>query len=160
MKEYVTPTITRGNFTKGKHYEVKSDFNGSLVLIIDDKGEGKIVRVDGEPSARLDFAGKFHRVSFELNNALNIKADAEALARRIKIGEMRIDGALITSGVIQNACIKDGQIYNIVGKRNENEYIKVLEQLREILRVPEGENIVQHAKVVRTLADGLIALQK
>lgn len=152
MKEYVTPTITRGNFTKGKHYEIKSDFtNGSRVLIIDDKGEAKIVRVDGELSERLDYASKFHRVSFELNNALNIQAKADALAWRIK------NNATIA---IKDACIKDGQIYNIVGKRNENEYIKVLEQLREILRVPEGENIVQHAKVVRTLADGLIALQK
>ena len=40
-----------------------------------------------------------------------------------------------------------------------NEYVKVLEQLREVLRVPEGENIVTHAKVVRALADVLIGLQ-
>ncbi|QGF21214.1 hypothetical protein KMB89_gp15 [Citrobacter phage HCF1] len=38
--------------------------------------------------------------------------------------------------------------------------VEVLEKLREVLRVPEGENIVTHAKVIRALADALIGLQK
>lgn len=159
MKDYITPTITKGNFTKGKHYEVICEYPGHS-LVKCDKGEYKLVKTDGTPSAHLDFDGKFYRVSFELNNALNIQAKADALARRIKIGKAHIGDAIMTSAVIENACVKDGQIYNIVSKHNENEYIKVLEQLREVLRVPEGENIVSHAKAVRILADGLIALQK
>lgn len=38
--------------------------------------------------------------------------------------------------------------------------VEMLEKLREVLRVPEGENIVTHARVVRALADALIGLQK
>uniref|UniRef100_A0A6M5CB42 GntR-family transcriptional regulator n=1 Tax=Vibrio phage Vc1 TaxID=1480731 RepID=A0A6M5CB42_9CAUD len=41
-----------------------------------------------------------------------------------------------------------------------NAYVDTLNELREILRVPKGENIVTHAKVVRALADALISLQK
>lgn len=36
--------------------------------------------------------------------------------------------------------------------------IEVLMQLRDILRVPEGDDITKHAKMVRTLADGLLNL--
>lgn len=50
--------------------------------------------------------------------------------------------------------------FNALINSEHNEYVKVLEQLREVLRVPEGENIVTHAKVVRALADALIGLQK
>lgn len=50
--------------------------------------------------------------------------------------------------------------FNALINSEPNEYVKVLEQLREVLRVPEGENIVTHAKVVRALADALIGLQK
>lgn len=46
--------------------------------------------------------------------------------------------------------------FNALINSEPNEYVKVLEQLREVLRVPEGENIVTHAKVVRTLADALL----
>lgn len=160
MREYITPTITKGNFTKGKHYEVISDYPGHS-LVKCDKGEYKLVKTDGTPSAHLDFAGKFYRVSFELNNALNIQAKADALARRIKIGKAHIGDAIMTSAVIENARISDGQIYKMVSARQHtNEYAEVLEQLREVLRVPEGENIVSHAKAVRILADGLISLQK
>lgn len=49
---------------------------------------------------------------------------------------------------VRNPCLPGG------------EYIKTLEQLREVLRVPEGEDVVTHAKVVRALADALISLQK
>lgn len=59
---------------------------------------------------------------------------------------------------IKKEAISDGQIYASASPRNE--YAEVLEQLREILRVPDGENILTHAKVVRVLADGLIKLQK
>lgn len=63
--------------------------------------------------------------------------------------------------------IRDGSMWSVRGKSDSypinygrSEYVKVIQQLREILRVPEGENIITHAKVVRVLADGLLALQK
>lgn len=56
--------------------------------------------------------------------------------------------------------IIDNAKFNAMIESEPNEYVKVLEQLREIMRVPEGENIVTHAKVLRALADALIGLQK
>ena len=55
--------------------------------------------------------------------------------------------------------IIDNAQFNAMIESEPNEYIKVLEQLRDVLRVPEGESIVTHAKVVRALADALIGLQ-
>lgn len=143
MKYYVRPTVDGENFTAGKLYEIQHGFGGGRVVVLNDAKEEIIVRCDGIVSARLDWRGKFERVS--------IPSAQEAIEQALKTAERSI-------GKIGQVTISDGQIYASASPRNE--YVEVLEKLREILRVPEGENILTHAKVVRVLADGLINLQK
>ena len=172
MSEYVTPTITCGNFTKGKHYKVLSEMPKGRLLIEDDAGETAIVRVDGRTSSKLDYSGKFHRVSFELNNALNIAARAEAMAWRLnRDGTMRINNAKIGSAIIsKNTLIfqHNGKKHDALAlvERNEqlekqiNELIAANEEVRKILRCPDGFDIRKQAQVVRTLADTLLDITK
>lgn len=190
MSEYVTPTITCGNFTKGKHYKILSEMPKGRVLIEDDAGETAIVRVDGRTSSKLDYSGKFHRVSFELNNAINIAARAEALSRklipnsepfvfrdgRMYINNAKIGGAIIHNAVVKNSdCQKTRIVFEHNGKkhdalalleRNEhlekkiNELIEANEEVRKILRCPDGFDIRKQAQVVRTLADTLLDITK
>ncbi|WBF80836.1 hypothetical protein DDONNNOJ_00013 [Citrobacter phage BSwS KMM3] len=120
--------------------------------------------------------------SEHLSNAKRIADEASALAERERIRD-------IVAEQVRNSCLPGGDIFksmrgemtvgiqdrvisksvdsvienarfNALINSEHNEYVKVLEQLREVLRVPEGENIVTHAKVVRALADALIGLQK
>ena len=147
MKYYVRPTASGENFTAGKLYEIQHGFGRGRVVVLNDAKEETIVRCDGIVSARLDWRGKFERV--------NIPDEKEAIEYAVSFGVF--DGVGLQSMKIKKATI-DGQIYASASPRNE--YAEVLEKLREILRVPEGENILTHAKVVRTLADGLINLQK
>lgn len=172
MSEYVTPTITCGNFTKGKHYKIISEMPKGRVLIEDDAGETAIVRVDGRTSSKLDYSGKFHRVSFELNNALNIAARAEAMAWRLnRDGTMHINNAKIGGAIIsKNTLIfqHNGKKHDALAlvERNEqlekkiNELIAANEEVRKILRCPDGFDIRKQAQVVRTLADTLLDITK
>lgn len=111
--------------------------------------------------------------SEHLSNAKRIADEASALAERERIRD-------IVAEQVRNSCLPGGDIFNhvkgvggsgwqikktgdaIIQSINyePNEYVKVLDQLREIMRVPEGESIVTHAKVLRALADALICLQK
>lgn len=156
MKYYVRPTASGENFTAGKLYEIQHGFGSGRVVVLNDAKEEIIVRCDGIVSARLDWRGKFERVT--------IPDEGEALQStiyemRVGIGRGKGWRILKDGGIeIRDAKISDGQIYASASPRNE--YAEVLQQLREILRVPEGENILTHAKVVRVLADGLINLQK
>lgn len=147
MKYYVRPTASGENFTAGKLYEIQHGFGRGRVVVLNDSKEETIVRCDGIVSARLDWRGKFERVS--------IPDEKGAIEYAVSFGVF--DGVGLQSMKIKKATI-DGQIYASASPRNE--YVEVLEKLREILRVPEGENILTHAKVVRVLADGLINLQK
>ena len=172
MSEYVTPTITCGNFTKGKHYKVLSEMPKGRVLIEDDAGETAIVRVDGRTSSKLDYSGKFYRVSFELNNALNIAARAEAMAWRLnRDGTMHINNAKIGGAIIsKNTLIfqHNGKKHDALAlvERNEqlekkiNELIAANEEVRKILRCPDGFDIRKQAQVVRALADTLLAISE
>ena len=172
MSEYVTPTITCGNFTKGKHYKVLSEMPKGRVLIEDDAGETAIVRVDGRTSSKLDYSGKFHRVSFELNNALNIAARAEAMAWRLnRDGTMHINNAKIGGAIISKNTLvfqHNGKKHDALAlvERNEqlekkiNELIAANEEVRKILRCPDGFDIRKQAQVVRTLADTLLDITK
>jgi hypothetical protein len=148
MKYYVRPTVDGENFTAGKLYEIQHGFGGGRVVVLNDAKEEIIVRCDGVVSSRLNWSGKFERVS--------IPDEKEAIEYAVSLGVF--DGLGLQTMKIKKATISDGQIYASASPRNE--YVEVLEQLREILRVPEGENILTHAKVVRVLADGLINLQK
>ena len=148
MKYYVRPTASGENFTAGKLYEIQHGFGRGRVVVLNDAKEETIVRCDGIVSARLDWRGKFDRVS--------IPDEKEAIEYAVSLGVF--DGVGLQRMKIKKEAISDGQIYASASPRNE--YAEVLEKLREILRVPEGENILTHAKVVRVLADGLIKLQK
>lgn len=145
--------------TKGRDYTVLNSID-TLYLVVADNG----VRV---------WLDKTLFESEHLSNAKRIADEASALAERERIRD-------IVAEQVRNSCLPGGEIFNhvkgvggsgwqikktgdaIIQSINyePNEYIKVLEQLREVLRVPEGENIVTHAKVVRALADALIGLQK
>ena len=172
MSDYVTPTITCGNFTKGKHYKILSELSKVRVLIEDDAEQTAIVRIDGKPSSKLDYKGKFYRVSFELNNALNLAARAEAMAWRLnRDGTMHINNAKIGSAFIsKNTLIfqHNGKQHDALAlverneqlERNINELIAANEEVRKILRCPDGFDIRKQAQVVRTLADTLLAISK
>ncbi|EDW9075434.1 hypothetical protein AV691_004288 [Salmonella enterica subsp. enterica serovar 4,[5],12:i:-] len=155
--------IAKVNFfnylTKGHDYTVLNSVD-NLYLVQGDNG----VRV---------WLDKTLFESKELSNAKKIADEASALAERERIRD-------IVAEQVRNSCLPGGEIFNHVKgvggsgwqiKRTgdaiiqsinyePNEYIKVLEQLREVLRVPEGESIVTHAKVLMALADALIGLQK
>lgn len=151
MKYYVRPTASGENFTAGKLYEIQHGFGSGRVVVLNDAKEEIIVRCDGIVSARLDWRGKFERVNIpDAQEAMESaeRAAAQAIRDLSKGSGWRLekDGVFIASGNFK-ATDKDPNV-------------EVLEKLREILRVPEGENILTHAKVVRTLADGLINLQK
>lgn len=134
------------SFTKGKAYKVLGWF-GKSAEVLDDDGKQCFVAV-GLPTLRLDDGGTFEKVE-----GWRINQDGYAIQSK-----NYVKSAVIGDTMISSATISDGQIYASATPRNE--YAEVLEQLREILRVPEGENILTHAKVVRVLADGLINLQK
>lgn len=154
--------IAKDNFqnrlTKGKDYPVLNSTEYLYLVWCDD---GERVWID-----------KSLFESEHLSNAKRIADEASALAERERIRD-------IVAEQVRNSCLPGGDIFNAVrgfggsgwkiqkagmsicsDNFEPNEYIKVLEQLREVLRVPDGENIVTHAKVVRALADALIGLQK
>ena len=170
MSDYVTPTITCGNFTKGKHYKILSELSKARVIIRDDAGETAIVRIDGKESSKLDYNGKFHRASFETS-------DANSMARayrkepiqncepfvfrggRLYINNAKIGGAIMTSGALKPS----GEDWVERCERLQeqvNELIAVNEEVRKILRCPDGFDIRKQAQVVRTLADTLLAISK
>lgn len=154
MSDYVTPTITCGNFTKGKHYKILTEILKVRVLIEDDAGQKAIVRIDGKPSSKLDYNGKFHRVSFESSPIPFVFRDG-----RMYINEAKIGGAIMTSGALKPS----GE--DLAGRcerlqEQVNELIAVNEEVRKILRCPDGFDIRKQAQVVRTLADTLLAISK
>lgn len=171
MSDYVTPTITCGNFTKGKHYKIMAEelLNGR-VLIEDDAGQTAIVRIDGKPSSKLDYNGKFHRVSFETSDAISMSGvyrkepiqNSEPFVfrgGRLYINNAKIGGAIMTSGALKPS----GEDWVERCERLQeqvNELIAANEEVRKILRCPDGFDIRKQAQVVRTLADTLLAISK
>lgn len=179
MSDYVTPTITCGNFTKGKHYEVFREYPGpgaaDRVRINDDNGLSVIAFV-GVPSSLLCYKGCFHRVSFETSDAISMAAKSEASLAfeeiknsepipfvirggRMYINKAKIGGAIMTSGALKPS----GE--DLVGRcerlqEQVNELIAVNEEVRKILHCPDGFDIRKQAQVVRTLADTLLAISK
>lgn len=170
MSDYVTPTITCGNFTKGKHYKILTEILKVRVLIEDDAGQTAIVRIDGKPSSKLDYNGKFHRVSFETSDANSmagvyyrepIQNSDPFVFRdgRLYINKAKIGGAIMTSGALKPS----GEDWVKRCERLQeqvNELIAANEEVRKILRCPDGFDIRKQAQVVRTLADTLLAISK
>lgn len=135
-------------FTKYKSYEILGWFGGSAE-VLDDDGNRCYVAV-GAPTMRLD-DGQFVKVNFpHAQEAVEYaqRTAAQSIRDLSKDSGWRLekDGVFIASGNFKAA--------------DKDPNVEVLEKLREILRVPDGENILTHAKVVRVLADGLINLQK
>jgi len=190
MSDYVTPTITCGNFTKGKHYEVFCEYPGPgaavRVKIKDDSGLSVIAFI-GVPSSLLCHKGCFHRVSFETSDAISMSGvyrkeqiqNSEPFVFRD--GRLYINKAKIGETVIHNATVKASDapkgrlVFQHNGKqhdalallerneqleRNINELIAANEEVRRILRCPDGFDIRKQAQVVRTLADTLLAISK
>ena len=170
MSEYVTPTITCGNFTKGKHYKIMAEILKVRVLIEDDAGQTAIVRIDGKPSSKLDYNGKFHRVSFETSDEISMSGvyrkepiqNSEPFVfrdGRMYINSAKIGGAIMTSGALKPS----GEDWVERCERLQeqvNELIAANEEVRKILRCPDGFDIRKQAQVVRTLADTLLAISK
>lgn len=159
MSDYVTPTITCGNFTKGKHYKIEAEILNGRVLIEDDAGQIAVVRIDGKPSSKLDYKGKFNLASVELNSAINMAERAANMANQIRVGQAFIGDAIITSGALKPS----GEDWVKRCERLQeqvNELIAVNEEVRKILRCPDGFDIRKQAQVVRTLADTLIDITK
>jgi hypothetical protein len=154
MSDYVTPTITCGNFTKGKHYKILTEILKVRVLIEDDAGQKAIVRIDGKPSSKLDYNGKFHRVSFESSPIPFVFRGG-----RMYINEAKIGGAIMTSGALKPS---GEDLVERCERLQEqvNELIAANEEVRKILRCPDGFDIRKQAQVVRTLADTLLAITK
>ena len=190
MSDYVTPTITCGNFTKGKHYEVLREYPGPgaavRVKIKDDSGLSVIAFI-GVPSSLLCHKGCFHRVSFETSDANSMAGVyyREPIQNSdpfvFRDGRLYINKAKIGETVIHNATVKASDapkgrlVFQHNGKqhdalallerneqleRNINELIAANEEVRRILRCPDGFDIRKQAQVVRTLADTLLAISK
>lgn len=173
MNDYVTPTITYGNFTKGKHYEVFREYPGPgaavRVKINDDNGLSVIAFV-GVPSSLLCYKGCFHRVSFETSDAISMSGvyrkepiqNSEPFVfrdGRMYIDKAKIGGAIMTSGALKPS----GEDWVKRCERLQeqvNELIAANEEVRKILRCPDGFDIRKQAQVVRTLADTLLAISK
>lgn len=173
MSDYVTPTITCGNFTKGKHYKIMAEILKVRVLIEDDAGQTAIVRIDGKPSSKLDYNGKFHRVSFETSDAISMAVKSEAFRKepiqncepfvfrggRLYINNAKIGGAIMTSGALKPS--GEDLVWRCERLQEQvNELIAANEEVRKILRCPDGFDIRKQAQVVRTLADTLLAISK
>lgn len=173
MSDYVTPTITCGNFTKGKHYKVFREYPGpgtaDRVRINDDNGLSVIAFV-GVPSSLLCYKGCFHRVSFETSDAISMSGvyrkepiqNSEPFVfrdGRLYINKAKIGGAIMTSGALKPS----GEDWVERCERLQeqvNELIAANEEVRKILRCPDGFDIRKQAQVVRTLADTLLAISK
>lgn len=173
MSDYVTPTITCGNFTKGKHYEVFREYPGpgtaDRVRINDDNGLSVIAFV-GVPSSLLCYKGCFHRVSFETSDAISMSGvyrkepiqNSEPFVfrdGRLYINKAKIGGAIMTSGALKPS----GEDWVERCERLQeqvNELIAANEEVRKILRCPDGFDVRKQAQVVRTLADTLIDITK
>lgn len=133
IKIVVAKWTVDGITTKGREYEVHSECPGLVAVKCDDGVKRWLTSIT--------FMSK------HLADAQKIAAEAKALAERERVRDN-------VASAINNA----EWIGNITATSDPN--IEVLEKLREVLRVPEGENIVTHAKVIRALADALIGLQK
>lgn len=89
-----------------------------------------------------------------VEDAERIARDAKAIAERVRIRNAILDDA--NNNKILSQHIKEQSTINLIKQEEKH----VLMCLREILRVPDGESIITHAKIVRSLADALIATQK
>lgn len=149
MKSMIATKTICGVITEGKEYKV-DDFTDSLYMVKGDSGNKYAVVKDHFESVLLHNAKKTAQAAESLVNA-----ERERVRDNI-LNAPFVGGAgwrIQREGDVTFADIKSTNF-------QPNQYVKELEELREILRVPEGENILTHAKMVRALADVIINLQK
>lgn len=160
-------------FRKGEKYKVIEELPNNGYVVSNPLHEKIIVRV-GKPSMRLDLTdsgeyGEFSLVDIPLEDevvnypfttAANAIADRAAnLANQIRVGKAFIGDAIITSGALKPS----GEDWVKRCERLQeqvNELIAVNEEVRKILRCPDGFDVRKQAQVVRTLADTLIDITK
>ncbi|UTQ80610.1 putative GntR-family transcriptional regulator [Pseudomonas phage Motto] len=137
-----------GIITEGKQYAVE-DFTDSLYMVKGDNGKYAIV--------------KEHFESPFLNSVKQIANKADELAKKER---ERVRDNVLNAPFVGGAgwrIHREGDVTFADIKSNNfqpNAYFDTLDELRKILRVPEGDNILTHARMVRELADVLIKLQK
>lgn len=138
-----------GVITDGKQYSVEN-FTDSLYVLTGDDGKKYAVSTE-------------HFESVLLHNAKKTAQAADSLAKKER---ERVRDNVLNAPFVGGCgwrIQREGDVTFADIKSNNfqpNAYVDTLNELREILRVPKGENIVTHAKVVRALADALIGLQK
>lgn len=138
-----------GVITEGKQYDVEN-FTDSLYMVTGDDGNKYAVV-------------KEHFESGFLYNVKIIAKDAEALAKKER---ERVRDNVLNAPFVGGCgwrIQREGDVtFADINSNNfqPNAYVDTLNELREILRVPEGEDIRKHAQMVRALADVLINLQK
>ena len=136
IKIVVAKWTVGGVITKGREYEVHSECPGLVAVKCDDGVKRWLTSITFMSKCQAD--------------AEKTAAEAEGLAKTMAERE-RVRNNVASA--VNNAT----WIGSITASPDPN--AEVLEKLREVLRVPEGENIVTHAKVIRALADALIGLQ-
>lgn len=148
IKTVIAKEKLYGVITPGKEYTVDDAISDSLFLVICDDGIKRWVE-------------KYCFESKNLHDAKKTASEAEAMAERERVRDT-VSESVKWIGELNASGWRISNVGTMIKSDNfvPNESTKVLDQLREILRVPEGENIVTHAKIVRALADVLINLQK
>lgn len=147
----VSKKTINGVITEGKQYPFEN-FTDTLYMVIGDNGNKYAVT-------------KEHFESVLLHNAKKTAQDAENLVKkeRERVSNNILD-AIASFGIGSGWRIqREGDVTFADIKSNNfqhNAYSDTLDELRKILRVPEGDNILTHARMVRELADVLIKLQK
>lgn len=155
-------------FRKGEKYKVSEELPNGRYVVSNPLHEKIIVKVGG-PSNRLDLTwdgkyGEFELINipFEdevVNYPLTTAERAANLANQIRVGKAFIGDAIITSGALKPS----GEDWVERCERLQeqvNELIAVNEEVRKILRCPDGFDVRKQAQVVRTLADTLIDITK
>lgn len=151
MKLFVIPTtssVYRSNrkFTRGKEYAVLQE-GYQRALVKDDRGNKVWVRTDGGASCRLKNNGVFNMIAkadFQGNyNAFN-EAIKKVNAKEGGAGVIKVSGTAKFNAAESQRDALNGE----------------LEEIRKILRTPDGVSVVMQAKIVRELADALLKLQK
>lgn len=178
-KLVIVPKISVfGHFTQGKEYDVirvMGDSDFARAYYIGDLGKEHYTAFDhlclsgglligGSTSLAGLWEARLVEVEQPVSELDQIIATAQQYAQ--ETAERAIADSLLPGGkihaafraggpFINDAFIRTGHITVAPTEHTAKTDREVLEVLRDILRVPEGENIITHAKAVRVMADAL-----
>lgn len=168
MNKYVTPSKDGDNFTANKHYKIMYEYTNDRVLVLDDKGNSVIVRIDGEPSARLNWGGKFSRCSELLERALTTAENVEKLVEEVKPeveAQRRVEsvGGFVSRHVMVNLDSM-AERFKREAEQHKADLLKaeaVIDQLYDLFpNVRNHEQLVSAIKSAKIFSDAFIELQK